>query len=404
MSTMINDPRLITDESQMGWFARLRSRLGRADLGSLPILIGLLAIWIIFQAANPLFLSPVNLTNLLLQMAGMGTIATGLVMILLLGEIDLSAGILSGLCAAVMAVLNVKLGIPGPIAVLIALLVGAAIGTFHGFWITKLRLPSFIVTLAGNIGWQGVLLYVLGNTGTINLRDKFITGFAFTFFPKNVGWAVAAVFILIYISGLILARRRRLAAGLTASSIGVVLAKAIVVSAGILGTMALLNANRGLPLSLVIFIGVVILFSLITQRTLFGRHIYAVGGNAEAARRASIPVDQVRILVFAISSTLSALGGVMLASRLLAVNQSSGGSDLLLNSIAAAVIGGTSLFGGRGIIWAALLGALVIQSISNGMDLLALASPIKFMITGGVLLIAVTIDALARRRRESTGR
>jgi D-xylose transport system permease protein len=172
----------------------------------------------------------------------------------------------------------------------------------------------------------------------------------------------------------------------------------------VVGGVLVLNANRGLPLAVCILIGIIVVFNFITKRVRYGRHIYAVGGNAEAARRASINVDWVRLSVFAICSTLAAFGGVMGASRLLAVNQSSGSGDLLLNVVAAAVIGGTSLFGGRGTIWAALLGALVIGSISNGMDLLALQSSTKYMITGGVLLLAVTIDAVARRRREATGR
>jgi D-xylose transport system permease protein len=405
MSTLANDPRLITEESG-GTFARLRARLAHAELGSLPVIFGLIIIGLVFQASNDKFLTPLNLTNLMLQLAAVGTISVGVVLVLLLGEIDLSVGAVSGVCAAIMAVLNVKNGVAGPVAVLIGLLAGVAIGLLHGWWITKLRVPSFVVTLAGLLAWQGVQLSVLGNTGTVNLRDPFILGLAGpqAFYPKDVGWIVGAIFVIVYAGSQILSRRRRIAAGLPTTSIQSLAVRTVVITVLVLGAISILNQDRGLPTAVTIFIGLIVIFDLITRKTLFGRHIYAVGGNAEAARRATINVDRIRIVVFMLASFLAAFGGILAGSRLLAVNQSSGGSDTLLNSIAAAVIGGTSLFGGRGSVWSALLGALVIQSISNGMDLLALESSIKFMITGAVLLAAVTIDALARRRREATGR
>ncbi|HUH99129.1 MAG TPA: hypothetical protein VLZ89_17345 [Anaerolineales bacterium] len=409
MSTMVNDPRLESERSGnplQRWFQRFR----QSDLGPLPIVFGLLIIWLIFQRTNDKFLSPLNLTNLMAQIAALGTIAVGAVLILLLGEVDLSAGSVSGLCAAVMAVLNVKYGIPGPIAVLAGLFTGLAIGLFQGFWVTRFKIPSFIVTLAGLIGWVGALLYVLGETGTVNLRDKFIVGLASTFLKRDVpngelySWLVGILFIIIYAASFIWERQRRKRAGLQFRSIGGLLFQIAVVVILVVGMLLITNADRGLPSAMVFFIAVLVIFDFLTQRTIFGRHVYAVGGNAEAARRASINVPFVRIAVFGLASTLAAFGGILAASRLLAVNQSSGGSDLLLNVIASAVIGGTSLFGGRGTVWSALLGALVIGSISNGMDLLALPSPIKFMITGGVLLVAVTIEAISRQRRESAGR
>jgi D-xylose transport system permease protein len=401
---MTDDPRLIKDNAQTGLFARLRSRLSRTDLGPLPVIIGLVVIWAVFQIANPLFLSPLNLTNLILQITATGIMSVGIVLVLLLGEVDLSIGSVSGVTASIMAVMNVKMGLPGWEAVLAALLAGVGIGAFQGFWVAKLRVPSFIVTLAGLLGWQGLQLFVLGNTGTINLRDNFILSLATKFYPKEIGWIVGAAFIVVFFLSMFFDRRRRLAAGLTANSTGGLIARTVLIAVGVLGTVAIFNANRGLPNSVVIFVGLIVIFDLILRRTTFGRHVFAVGGNPEAARRASISVDKIRITVFTLGSLMAAVGGVMAGSRLLAVNQSSGGSDVLLNAIAGAVIGGTSLFGGRGSVWAALLGALVIGSISNGMDLLALASPIKFMITGGVLLAAVTIDALVRRQREATGR
>jgi D-xylose transport system permease protein len=383
----------------------LRQRMDTADWGSLPIVLGLSGIWLIFWLANDKFLSPLNLTNLMLQIAALGTLAISVFLVLLLGEIDLSAGMVSGLCAAVMAVLNVKAGVPGPLAVIAGTLVGLAIGLFQGAWITKLHIPSFIVTLAGMIAWQGALLWVLGSTGTINLRDSFITGLAGTFFKEVwIGVLVGAVALIGYAAFQILDRRRRLAANLSVGSWQALAWRVIMVALIIAVALLIFYADRGLPLAAVIFIGMVILIDWLTRRTVFGRHIYAVGGNAESARRAGIQVDRVRISVFALASAIAAIAGMLAASRLLAVNQSSGSSDFLLNAIAATVIGGTSLFGGRGSAWSALLGALVIGSISNGMDLLAFESSLKFMITAGVLLAAVTVDAVTRRRREAVGR
>jgi D-xylose transport system permease protein len=400
---MANDPRLIQQETGSS-LSNLRRRLSYADLGQLPVLIGLVLIWIIFQSANSNFLSPLNLTNLMLQIVAVGITSVGIILVLLLGEIDLSVGSVSGLTAAIMAVANVKNGMPGPAAVLLAILAGIVVGLIQGFWITKLRVPAFIVTLAGLLGWQGVQLLVLGNTGTINLRDPFLTGLTLTFYPGLAAWIAAGLFILLYAAGSLWEREQRAKGGLTATSRKGLATRVVAVAAGVLIATAVFNADRGLPLGVIIFVVVIVLFNALTKRTTFGRHLYAVGGNAEAARRASINVDNIRIAVFALCSMLAAVGGVMAGSRLLAVNQSSGGSDFLLNSIAAAVIGGTSLFGGRGTVWAALIGAVVIGSISNGMDLLALQSPVKFMITGAVLLAAVTIDALVRRRRQAVGR
>jgi D-xylose transport system permease protein len=245
---------------------------------------------------------------------------------------------------------------------------------------------------------------VLGDTGTVNLNDKLIVGLANTFFPTWVGWAIAAVAIVVYAVATAAEHQRRKAAGLVVGSPPVLAVQVAVFAVVLLGAVAILNSDRGVPSGILILLGFVVILDYITRRTRFGRHIYAVGGNAEAARRAGISVTGIRVAVFGMCSFMAAAGGILGASRLLAVNQSSGGSDTLLNSIAAAVIGGVSLFGGRGTVWAAPLGALVIGSISNGMDLLALSSSVKFMITGAVLLLAVTIDAVSRRGRESAGR
>lgn len=295
-----------------------------------------------------------------------------------------------------MGMLSAKLGVPGPLAIAAAIATGAAIGLIHGVWITRFAVPSFVVTLAGLLGWQGALLLVLGDTGTVNLTDPAITGLTASFLGPIAGGALGLGCVVLLVVTQLRARRQRLAARLPAPPhhLRLVALVAIVVIA-----IAVLSADRGVPLALVLMLAIMIAFDFAIRRTRWGRHVFAVGGNADAARRAGIAVNQIRISVFTLAGTLAAIGGILAASRLLAVNQSSGGGDLLLNAIAAAVIGGTSLFGGRGSIGSALLGALVIGAISNGMDLLAVASSVKFIVTGAVLLLAVTLDAAALRPR-----
>jgi len=405
VSTAEQDPRLQVDaEGLAGLWTRFTRRVRQGELGSLPVIIGLVIIWTVFAVAEENFLTAGNLTNLMLQIVGLGIIATGVVMVLLLGEIDLSVGIVSGLAASVMAVASVNEDWPGWLCILAALLVGLGAGLFQGFFITFFRVPSFVVTLAGLLAFQGLLLYTLGSTGTINLTDSTIIDLANTFYSDYVGWIIAVVLLVPYVLLTLNGWRRRATAGLDTTPPVLIGLQMAVVIAGVIVAVSILNADRGVPLAVLIFVGIVILVDFVLRHTAFGRHVYAVGGNAEAARRAGISLTRVRLIVFASCSTLAAVGGVMLASRLFAVNQSSGGSDLLLNAIAAAVIGGTSLFGGRGTAWSALLGALVIGSISNGMDLMALDSDIKFIVTGAVLLLAVTVDATARRGRQQAGR
>jgi D-xylose transport system permease protein len=384
-------------DTRSKWMLRI------AQLGSLRVAFVLALIWIIFQSRNDHFLSAFNLTNLVLQIAAVGTISIGVVLILLLGEIDLSVGAVSGLAAAVTAVLNVQHGW-GPVpAILAGLAAGALIGLLNGFFVTRFNIPSFVVTLAGLLAWQGALLKVLGSTGTVNLSDPTITGLTGTFYSESVGWILAVVVIGAFIASGLLERARRSRAGLPPPPVGGVLASVAAVAVGTIAAILVLRSDRGIPLAGLILVGLCAIFTFVTTRTVFGRHIFAVGGNAEAARRSGINVTRLRIIVFVLASTLAAAGGILAASRLLAVNQSSGGSDLLLLAIAGPVIAGTSLFGGRGSVWHALLGALVIGSISNGMDLLSLTTSVKFMITGGVLLIAVVIDALIKTQRERAG-
>jgi D-xylose transport system permease protein len=399
------DPRLVAEQPGLaGAWAGFRRRLRQGELGTLPVIVGIAVIWAIFWVANDRFLTPQNLTNLFLQLVSTGTIAIGVVLVLLLAEIDLSVGAVSGFTAAVMAVLNVKQGWPGWAAILAGLATGAIIGAIQGFWVTRFRIPAFVVTLAGFLSWTGALLLVLGETGTVNINDTTITGLTSTFFVPLDAWLLAVVVIAVYAGAKLWERRKRVAAGLPVVPMQFLVTRIVVIGVALLATAAVLAADRGLPLALVIFIALVVLVDLMINRTRFGRHVLAVGGNAEAARRAGIRVDNVRLVVFTLASTLAAAGGLMGASRLFAVNQSSGAADTTLNAIAAAVIGGTSLFGGRGSAYSALLGGLVIISIQNGMNLLGVASSTRFIVTGLVLLLAATVDALSRRGRQAHGR
>ena len=379
-------------------------RLVQGDLASLRVVIGLALIWAIFQFENDRFLSAQNLTNLMLQITAIGLISVGIVYVLLLGEIDLSVGAVSGLAAATMAVLNVKHGWNPYLAIAAAVCVGMAIGVLQGSIFTRFVVPSFVVTLAGLLAWQGALLQVLGTTGSINITDPKITGLANTFYSDTVGWVLAIGAIVAYGAILVLGHRRRVAAGLAGASPTAQAVRFVGLVVVVIVAVMVFNSDRGVPLALLILLGFVIGMEYVAKRTRFGRHVFAVGGGAEAARRAGIRIDGVRIAVFGIAGTMAAIGGIMAASRLLAVNQNSGGNELLLLAIAGPVIAGTSLFGGRGSVWSALLGALVIGSISNGMDLLALSSAVKFMVTGGVLLLAVIVDAIARQQRQTSGR
>jgi D-xylose transport system permease protein len=382
----------------------LMDRFRTGDLGSLRVLVLLAIVWVIFYSQESRFLSAVNLTNLFLQITAVGLISVGVVLVLLLGEIDLSVGAVSGLCASITAVLSVKHGWAPVPAILIGIAAGASIGLFQGYISTKFGIPTFVVTLAGLLGWQGLQLKVLGETGTVNLNPGLLTDLAGKFLADAVGWTVAIAAIALYAAMAFVGRRRRVGAGLSAPPIGLIAIRVGAVAIGTLAAVSIMNQDRGVPIAVLILVGFVAMFDFVTRRTRFGRHIYAVGGNAEAARRAGIHVFRVRVIVFSLASSMAAVGGIMGASRLLAVNQSSGGSDLLLNSIAGPVIAGTSLFGGRGNVWSALLGALVIGSISNGMDLLGYASPTKFMVTGAVLLGAVVLDSAARLGRQQSGR
>jgi D-xylose transport system permease protein len=376
------------------------------DLGSLPIFVGLIIIAIVFQAQNDRFLTAGNFVNLMVQTAPYAVIAMGVTFALLLGEIDLSIGFVSGVGGVLTALLLTPDGneLPASMTLVIVLACGLAIGTFHGMIITKIGVPSFVVTLAGLLAWNGVVLLLIGSRGTVILQNDFVIGLANDFMEPWLAWVLALVCVGLY-AGVQLNRvRSRQKAGLQADPWliiglrigGLAVALAIVV--------AVANEDRGVPYAALIVAGLFLLWTFVLNRTKFGRHVYAVGGNAEAARRAGIDVDRVKIACFAICSAMAVLGGIILASRLRSVDTNTGGGQALLYPIAAAVIGGTSLFGGRGTMKAAVLGALVMLSIDNGLGLLGLSSGTKFVLTGGVLLLAVTVDSISRRGREQSGR
>jgi len=401
------DPRLVVrPRGVRGDIEEAVRRLRAGELGSLPVLIGLGIMAVVFQSLTPTFLSAGNLSDLTLQIVPTGLISVGIVLVLLLGEVDLSAGSVSGLAAAVMTVLSVKHGWNPGVAILTAIAIAAMIGVFQGSVFAHLDVPSFVVTLAGLIGWQGALFYTLGGSGTINLPYQgAVARLANTYFDDvAVGYAIALAPVVLWTLATVRAERRRARLDLPHRSPAEIAVRVAGLAAIASVVAYTLNLTRGVPLSLVIFIGFVVTIDFVLRRTRHGRMVFAIGGNAEAARRAGIPVTRVRVAVFMIASAMAAIGGVMQASRLFAVNQGSGGSDVLLNAIAAAVIGGTSLFGGRGGPWSAVLGMLVIGSITSGILLLNLKTDAQHMITGAVLLIAVVIDSLARRGRRAGGR
>jgi D-xylose transport system permease protein len=385
------------------WWAGVKA----GDLGSLPIVIGLILIAIIFQTQNSNFLTAGNFVNLIVQAAAITTIGMGIVFVLLLGEIDLSVGFVSGVAGCIVALLtfpdNHNVFAAGP-ALVMALGAGVGIGLLHGLIITKIGVPSFVVTLAGLLAWNGVVLLLIGSRGTVIIQNNFFVGFANDFISSGAAWMLAIVSIAFYAGVLFFQRTQRRRAGLDTVPDSLLVLRVLALAVALVVVVYVCNQDRGIPYVLLVLAGLYIFWTYILSRTRFGRHVYAVGGNAEAARRAGINVDNVKIACFAICSMMAALGGIVLASRLRSVDTGAGGGSILLYAIAAPVIGGTSLFGGRGNIKSAVLGALVIGSIDNGLGLLGLGSGEKFVITGGVLLLAVSVDSISRRGRESAGR
>ena len=400
------DIRVRHDAGLTGALRGFADRVRSGDLGSLPVVVGLAIIWTVFEVLNPVFLSSNNLVNLLFDSSTTGVIALGIVCILMVGEIDLSVGSVSGFASALVGTLWVNQGWPVGLAILAALAAGGVIGVVYAALFNRLGMPSFVSTLAGLLAVLGLQLFILGETGSINLPygSWLVDLGQLLTVPHVLSYAlVAAAGLALFASGW-RTRMRRLRAGLTPPSLAGIAVRAVVFTAALEAVVAYLNAARGVPWMFCIFVVLVAGMDYALRRTRWGRSMTAVGGNREAARRAGINVGGIYTSAFVLCAALAALGGVLSAARLASASQQAGTGDVNLNAIAAAVIGGTSLFGGRGSAYSALLGIIVIQSISSGLTLLDLSSSLRYMITGGVLAIAVIVDSLARRSRLSHGR
>jgi len=396
------------DQNSFGAIVRARwEALKGGDVGSLPVIIGIIGIGLYFTLKTDIFFSAVNFTNLIGQMAGVTVIGMGIVFVLLIGEIDLSVGFVSGVAGVTVAELQLPGSghqFPGLVAIACAIAVGAVIGLVQGSFVAILGVPSFVVTLAGLLIWQGVILNLLGTQGVIGIEDRLINDIELYLLPANVGWIVAGIFSAGLAATALAGYVSRKRAGLPAGNITLIVIRVLFFSGLVFAAFAVANHSRGMPVVALIILFLVAILSFLATRTSFGRHVYAVGGSAEAARRAGINVARVRILCFMICSSMAAFGGVIFASYLNSVDLTAGGGTILLDSISAAVIGGVSLFGGRGRVSGALFGGIIIGMIANGIDSIGYSDAVKYITTGVILLAAVTLDTLLRRRQVAAGR
>ncbi|MGV1895745.1 MULTISPECIES: sugar ABC transporter permease [Rhizobium/Agrobacterium group] len=401
-----SDERVTHDDGVLAMLRSFINRIKSGDLGMLPVAIGLIVISTVFSILNPVFLAPNNLVNLLFDCATVGIISLGIVCVLLLGEIDLSVGSMSGLASAIIGVLWVNSGLPVVVAIFAALVTGAAVGALYAVMYNRMGMPSFVATLSGLLALLGMQLYILGPTGSINLpyASPLVRFGQILVMPHWLSFALALVPGIVMVVFGLGVRKRRQAVNLSSKPLSGLLIKAAILTLGFEFAVYYLNLGRGVPWMFALFVALVVVVNYLLTKTQWGRSMFAVGGNREAARRAGINVRRIYMSAFMLCSTLAALGGVLSASRLASSSQQAGTGDVNLNAIAAAVIGGTSLFGGRGSAYSALLGIIVIQAISNGLTLLNLSSSLRYMITGAVLAIAVIVDSLARRSRVSHGR
>jgi D-xylose transport system permease protein len=385
---------------------RIREAVRSGNLGSLPVISALALVVLYFGLTADNFFTPVNFSNLIGQMTGTCMLAYGVVFVLLIGEIDLSIGFVSGVAGMIVALLQqptpIGPGLPGWLCILIALLCTTAIGAFQGGIVALILVPSFVVTLAGLLIWQGVIQLQL--PGVVTIQDDTINNVYGYFFSDRGGWIIAAVVSGLYVGGTLWGALSGARHGISVRDPVLLVFKIVVVPAIAFLTVHVLNKDRGVPFALLLVVLMLVILTFLAKRTTFGRHVYAVGGNAEAARRAGINVPRIRILVFMISGFMAGLGGIVLASRLQSVDLNAGGSTLLIDAIAAAVIGGTSLFGGRGEVRNALIGAAMIATISNGMNTKGWENAIIYIVTGGILLLAVTFDTIVRRIQVKAGR
>ena len=383
-------------------YAGLVSRLSQGELGFIPVLVALLVAFIVFHLANPYFLTPRNMSNLSLQVGVLGVMALGVSLVLFIGEIDLSAGSVSGVCAVVLVLLASSYSVPGPAAIAAAVLCGAAIGCIHGKCITVIGAPSFIVTLTGLLVWQGVQRMLVGNQiGQVLIDDPLVISIASTFMPFWLSVSLVAIITLSSVAVCVPRWRQQSKAGRFDRIM--LLGRTALFPAMSIIVVAVLSNHMGVPVLLLVLVFLALVLTVITEHTPFGVHVFAVGGNAEAARRAGINVARTKVILFSVCSAFAAISGTIAVSRQYAVDSNTGGGNLVLDAIAAAVIGGTSLFGGRGRILGALLGAIVIGSVANGLDLLGQSANVKSIITGLILLAAVSVDMIARKQRIRTG-
>ncbi|MGW7541970.1 sugar ABC transporter permease [Streptomyces sp. NPDC054770] len=405
------DPRLLVrEEGFKGYLTEFKRRVKGGELGSLPVVVGLIIIWTIFQVKNSLFLSAANLSNISYFLAATGMLAIGLVFVLLLGEIDLSVGSVSGLASTVFAVFVVNHGMNQWLALILTIITGIGIGALHGWFFAKIGVPAFVVTLAGFLGWNGLMLWLLGSSGTINIPAdsgpvKLLGQSSFFMDQAIIGaYLLAGLGVVLSALGQFNEQRRRRAAGVPFRPTSEIVVRVALLAIASFAAAAVLNNASGVSNALVIFLASLVVVDFVLRRTTYGRKVFAVGGGIEAARRAGISVPMIRITVFAISGGFAAIGGMFFAGQTASATLNAGGGNTLMLAIAAAVIGGTSLFGGRGNVWSALLGMLVIQSIQTGLDLLNMNTSIQYMITGGVLLGAVVIDSVSRKSQKAAGR
>jgi D-xylose transport system permease protein len=415
MTTETLPEKQATESSAIGSHVRgYVDRVRGGDLGALPAVLGLIVLCAVFSVLRPVFLSSGNFANLFTQGAGVSVIAMGLVFVLLLGEIDLSAGFASGVCAAVMAVLLTNRGWPWYLAVGAAMLTGAIIGFVLGSLVAKAGIPSFVVTLAAFLGFQGLLLLLVKGGTNISIQDPTILAIANNNVPPILGWILVAAVVGAYAVVQLYQMTRRRARGITSDAPVIILVRVVALAVVFGVAMYFLNLERsrnpavvslrGMPIVVIVIIVLLVLWTFVLTRTAYGRHLYAVGGNAEASRRAGINVDRIRISAFVICSFMASIGGIIAVSRANSVDPNTGGSNVLLYAVGAAVIGGTSLFGGKGRALDAILGGAVVAVIDNGMGLMGYSSGVKFIVTGSVLLLAAGVDALSRRRTAATGR
>ena len=384
--------------------SRIWGNVKGGNLGSWPVIVALALIVLVFSQTANNFFTPANFTNIITQMAGTCLLAYGVVFVLLVGEIDLSVAFVSGVAGVVVAEAQNPTGadLPWYVCVFLAILAATAIGAFQGSIVALIGVPSFVVTLAGFEIWQGVIQRTV--PGVIVIQDNAINNFSNYLFSETAGWIMATVVSVLYVAGMVgsaLSGRRH---GIAVRRPIVLGLKLLVVPVLAFLTVWILNKDRGVPLALLFVVGALLVWTYVAKRTTFGRHVYAVGGNAEAARRAGINVPRIKIFVFMISGAMAGLGGIVLAARLNSVDLNAGGGTLLIDAIAAAVIGGTSLFGGRGEIRNALIGAAMISTVSNGMFILGYSTGIIFIVTGSILLLAVTFDTIVRRLQMASGR